>query len=115
MLDHLLPTAKKTAKLNNSERIKRIQSGYWIGYSRATQALMKLEELLTYPRCKRMPNLLIVGPTNNGKTMIIEKFLRNKSSSGIINSELEQIPIISIQMPPNPDEKKDFIIHYYIN
>ncbi len=48
----------------------------WIGYSRATAALERLETLYTWPGKQRMPNLLLIGPTNNGKSMIIEKFRR---------------------------------------
>ena len=29
-----------------------------------------------WPNKQRMPNLLLVGPTNNGKSMIVEKFRR---------------------------------------
>lgn len=35
-----------------------------------------MEVLYTFPVRQRMPNLLLVGPTNNGKSMIIEKFRR---------------------------------------
>ncbi|MBP6918808.1 MAG: TniB family NTP-binding protein [Legionellaceae bacterium] len=40
------------------------------------EAVIKLEALISHPKRQRMPNLLIVGPTNNGKSMIIEKFRR---------------------------------------
>jgi GTPase SAR1 family protein len=29
-----------------------------------------------------MPNLLLVGPSNNGKTMIVEKFRREHGKDG---------------------------------
>ncbi|MFF8032311.1 TniB family NTP-binding protein [Streptomyces sp. NPDC016626] len=45
----------------------------WIGYPRATEALERLETLLAWPSKQRMPNLLLIGPTNNGKSMIVEK------------------------------------------
>ena len=57
-----------------SERIARIRSDRWIAYPRAMQAIDRLHELFEYPKRLRMPNLLIVGPTNNGKSMIAEKF-----------------------------------------
>ena len=49
----------------------------WIGYPRATDALSRLELLLDWPAKHPMPNLLIAGPTNNGKSMIIERFRRD--------------------------------------
>ena len=45
-------------------------------YARAEAALSAFEDLLSFPKRTRMPNLLLVGPTNNGKTMIVEKFRR---------------------------------------
>lgn len=75
-LSHLNPAMRVAAVLPNSERIMRIRADRWIGYPRATEALERLEALLTWPRKQRMPNLLIVGPTNNGKSIIIENFMR---------------------------------------
>ena len=54
----------------------RLGLDQWIGYPRAVDALERLESLLTWPDKQRMPNLLILGPTNNGKSMIVEKFRR---------------------------------------
>ena len=65
-----------------SERIARIRSDRWIAYPRAMQAIDRLHELFEYPKRLRMPNLLIVGPTNNGKSMIAEKFRRDLSAPG---------------------------------
>src|SRR5260370_34898993 len=75
-LDHLLPAVRSTALLPAAERIQRVRAECWIGYPKAHEALAKLEDLFTHPRRQRMTNLLVVGPTNNGKTMIIEKFRR---------------------------------------
>lgn len=47
-----------------------------------------------------MPNLLLVGPTNNGKSMIIEKFRRRHPL--VSGPEREQIPVLSVQMPSDP-------------
>ena len=75
-LSHLAPQAREIAMLSDEERIIRIRSDRWIGYPRAIEAIDRLEELLVWPRKQRMPNMLIVGPTNNGKSMIIERFRR---------------------------------------
>ncbi|WP_425286349.1 TniB family NTP-binding protein [Candidatus Fukatsuia endosymbiont of Drepanosiphum platanoidis] len=69
----------------------------WIGYPRALEALSRLETLYAWPNKQRMPNLLLVGPTNNGKSMIIEKFRR--SHPGSSNDNQEHIPVLSVQMP----------------
>jgi predicted ATPase with chaperone activity len=44
-----------------------------------------------------MPNLLLVGPTNNGKSMIIEKFRRTHPTTS--SDVQEHIPVLCVQMP----------------
>src|SRR5216683_2490081 len=72
-LSPLTPTAQAAAGLPDEQRRARIRAERWIGYSRAREALATLEDLLTHPVRQRMPNLLLIGPTNNGKSMLIEK------------------------------------------
>jgi len=99
-LGHLHPSAQQLARLPDSERVQRIRADRWIGYPRALEALARLETLYQWPTKQRMPNLLLVGPTNNGKSMIIEKFRREHSpSSGV---DAEQIPVLAVQMPSDP-------------
>ena len=69
-LSHLTPTAQAAAGLPDEQRRARIRAERWIGYSRAREALATLEDLLTHPVRQRMPNLLLIGPTNNGKSML---------------------------------------------
>src|ERR1700723_631167 len=73
---HLHSATRPFAEESNESRIRRIRTDRWITYSRAEAALSAMEDLLTFPKRTRMPNLLLVGPTNNGKTMIVEKFRR---------------------------------------
>jgi hypothetical protein len=47
-----------------------------------------------------MPNLLLTGPTNNGKSMIIEKFRR--SHPPVSHPDREEIPVLVVQMPSEP-------------
>jgi len=60
--------------LTDNERIEKIRSSRWVGYTTAKKILDKLDDLLTHPKTHRMPNMLIVGETNNGKTMIVNRF-----------------------------------------
>ena len=70
-MKHLLPNIREVTSLSIKERIEKIRNEYWIGYSKAQEALSRMEELLNYPKRIRMPNMLLISPTNNGKTMII--------------------------------------------
>src|SRR4051812_38500377 len=51
-----------------------------------------------------MPNGLIIGPTNNEKSMLIEKFrqsrIRREPGSG--RSDAETLPIMVVQTPSEP-------------
>lgn len=99
-LGHLHPGAQDVARLPAGERVARIRADRWIGYPRALEALARLETLHDWPARQRMPNLLLVGPTNNGKSMIIEKFRReHPASSGV---EEERMPVLVVQMPSDP-------------
>jgi len=99
-LGHLHRSAQALARLPDAERVQRIRADRWIGYPRALEALTRLEALYQWPTKQRMPNLLLVGPTNNGKSMIIEKFRRQHPSSSAVDEE--QIPVLAVQMPSEP-------------
>jgi Cdc6-like AAA superfamily ATPase len=101
-LEHLLPSAYTMALLSPEERIAKLYGDYWIGYGRATQALKKLEDLLHFPKRIRMPNMLFIGPTNNGKTMIVEKFRRQHLPYESEDRNHEIVPVLMVQMPSAP-------------
>ncbi len=62
-----------------------------------------LERLLARePGRVRPRNLLVVGPTNNGKTAIAEHFLRTHPQHASDDGEHEVIPVLLVQMPPSP-------------
>ena len=102
ILEHLLPTVREMALSSKEERISKLHNDCWIGYDRAEQVIQRLEELLSHPKRLRMPNMLIISPTNNGKTMIIEKFRRNHLPYGSEDGTHEIIPVLTVQMPSSP-------------
>ncbi|MBP2233294.1 hypothetical protein J2847_006631 [Azospirillum agricola] len=101
-LSHLIPAAQTTALLPDTERMAHLRADHWIGYTRAQTAVAKLEEMLIGPPRLRMPNLLIVGPTNNGKSMIIEKFRRRHRPESTPTQDHQIIPVLVMQMPSDP-------------
>jgi type II secretory pathway predicted ATPase ExeA len=106
-LTHLHESVWRVARLPAEERLRHVRADRWIGYSRATAALERLETLYGWPGKQRMPNLLLIGPTNNGKSMIIEKFRR--AHPPIAHPEREQIPVLTMQMPSEPS-----VIRFYV-
>lgn len=101
-LPHLAAGARDIAILSNAERIRHIHSDRWINYTRAQLALERLETLLTWPTKQRMPNLLMIGPTNNGKSMIVEKFRKDHALAPSVRSNNELIPVVVVQVPCEP-------------
>ncbi|WP_444546055.1 TniB family NTP-binding protein [Virgisporangium aurantiacum] len=99
-LSHLHPAAQRVARLPAEERLRHVRADRWIGYTRATEALAGLEMLFDWTARQRMPNLLLIGVTNNGKSMIIEKFRRSHPPVSL--PEQEQIPVPTVQMPSEP-------------
>lgn len=88
------------------ERIRVTREFKWIGYTNATSLLKKMEDCLTYPKSIRMPNLLIVGDSNNGKTALLTRF--DQLHEAYIDEKTDKLinPVLYIQAPPEPDEKR---------
>lgn len=106
-LTHLHPSVQMIARLPADERLRHVRADRWIGYSRASEALERLEALHEWPKKQRMPNLLLLGPTNNGKSMIIEKFRRLHPP--VSHADQEQMPVLTMQMPSEPSVSRFYV------
>ncbi len=108
--EHLHAEMRAFADEDDASRIRLMRTDRWISYARADAALAACEDLLTFPKRTRMPNLLLYGPTNNGKTMIVEKFRRAHPPMASEDAPhgIAQIPVLNVQMPPGPDEARFF-------
>lgn len=102
-LSHLTTAVAEALELPKPERIAFCQTDRWIEYTRASQILNQLDQMLIYPRSLRMPNLLIVGRSGNGKSSILEHFC-NRHPIQVTPSGTPVVPILKIDMPETPDE-----------
>lgn len=105
--DHIHKTFRHIAFLPDSERIEFIDTPRWIGYSRANQVLEVMQDLMNKVKQHRMPNLLLIGDSNNGKTTIIQDFAERFGES--YSDEHLVIPVCLIQAPPSANEKDLYI------
>lgn len=107
---HLQPSARAWADEDDAARVRRIRTDRWIAYARAEATLAAFDDVMSFPKRTRMPNLLLVGPTNNGKTMIVEKFRRAHPPTEAADAPdgVANIPMIRVQMPCGPDERRFF-------
>jgi hypothetical protein len=101
-LSHLHESARAAALLSAELRLRRVHADRWIGYTRATEALDQLARLAAWPRKQRMPNLLIIGPTNNGKSMVVEKFRRTHRPTDEPMGLTPTKSVVVMQMPADP-------------
>ena len=74
--DHLNPSVRESLFLTKQERITEVRKQRWVGYGGALRAHDKLNDLYHHPPSLRMKGAALVGPYNNGKTMIVERFGR---------------------------------------
>lgn len=105
-LAHLLPSAREIAALPAAERLTKLSLHHWIGYPAAQSAVAKLEGMIAGPASLRPANLLIVGPSNNGKTMIAERCRRLHPARTSADGEHQVIPVLVMQMPPAPSARR---------
>lgn len=104
-VEHIHPSFRYTCRLPDKERIAFLQEQRWVGYARANRIVDMLHDLMETPKRSRMPNLLIAGPSNNGKTTVLRHFL-DKYGQGYVNEDAEPVRrVIVTEAPPTADEK----------
>ncbi len=58
------------------------------------------------PQRERMPCLVMHGPSNIGKTLIVRKFVREHPPAFDGSRGVERRSVIAMQMPPTPDQRR---------
>ena len=101
-LAHLVPAAQAAALRPDAQRLAMLcTERWWIAHDRAQGALARLEALLRDgPGQVRPPNLLLVGPSNNGKSWIVERFV--SAHALLATRHAERLPVVAMQMPTEP-------------
>lgn len=100
---HLSKAAIDLIDLPDDQRTLVIKEGTWIPYTRAKQILAQMEELFNHPRIVRMPNMLIVGASNNGKTQILRYFEKKHKPDPNPQGDYSIVPVLFVEAPGKPD------------
>jgi Cdc6-like AAA superfamily ATPase len=103
------PRNTKARKLNISvdrEVTRELWADRWVSHPRAERILGRLDDLLCLPARVRMQNILIHGSSGAGKSMILEKFIRDHPAESTRHDAIR--PIVSMQMPPLPTLRSFF-------
>lgn len=107
--NHIHPEFQSITHMSEEDRIRFLYEPRWVGYPVAQRLIEQLRLFLTLPSRPRMPNLLIVGDSNNGKTTIINRFAA-LHGQGYVNSDGEPVkPVITIESPPTSDERSLYV------
>jgi type II secretory pathway predicted ATPase ExeA len=107
--EHLNESTRRVAALPGEERIQQLRRVRWITYTRAEQIQDRLNDLLTHPKTHRMPCLLLVGATNNGKTAIVNRFEQLHPAADQPDKESVHVPVLTVQAPPIPEENRFYM------
>src|ERR1700727_811130 len=91
---------------SRKDALSKLRGARFIDYPVANKVIAQLEDLVQLPKVHRMPNLLIIGETNNGKSMIINRFLKRHEPTGKLGSLPSSFPVLVVQAPNVPDEGK---------
>lgn len=103
--DHLHPDVAAKLELPVAERQKAVGAMKWIPYTRARRITQKMHDLMHHALSYRMPNLLVVGDTGNGKTQIIRRFADAHPSYTREEDGHLIMPVIYMQAPTDVTER----------
>ncbi len=101
-LTHLMPAARAAALWPDAERLALLPTErWWVAYDRAQLVLARLDTLLRDgPGQIRPPDFLLAGPSNSGKSWIVERFVRAHALPS--GEDAERLPVVTMQMPTEP-------------
>ena len=108
---HLIQQAQDALLLTDEERIAFMLNEKWFLYPIAKEILKELEFHLKHPKKNRMKGRLIVGGTNNGKTSIVNKFIRSHMPYDDENVKITPVIAVSAPESSNPSDLYGSILH----
>ena len=111
-LKHLNEATRKAVTMAKEERILYLNRPVTIMYPRIQKLIRIMTRYMEYPKKERMPNLLVIGESNIGKTTAIRKFA--SLHPDVVYEDEEAIsrarkPVLVAMAPSTVDEKNLYI------
>ncbi len=97
---HLPQDVRPVAALAAAERIEHIRAERWVRHAAAERVLGYMQEACTQPQRERMENILLIGESGMGKTMLIRKFERQAMPAFDEAAGVQRMPVVVMLMPP---------------
>lgn len=91
---------------DQEKRIAEVRKDFWVGYTAAKNILADLDDLMSCPRKIRMPNIAIIGDTNNGKSFILDRFVAKYTKPFDPNEDHTTLPVVHIRLRAKADETR---------
>lgn len=102
---HIALQFKEVMLKTDLERLDFLEESRWIEYQAATKLRAILDGLLRVPDRTRMPNLLVVGQSNSGKTSVVTRFKNTTGTPYISDDAVSVRPVIYVEIH-KPDERE---------
>lgn len=100
---HLQAEVVSVLEYSRADRICFCQADRWIAYTHAEYVLKRLNELFEHPPVLRMPSVLLVGDSNNGKSSILQRFMSLHPMDLIEGGDIKP-SVMLVTMPSTPTE-----------
>lgn len=102
---HIALQFKEVMLKTDLERLDFLEESRWIEYQAATKLRAILDGLLRVPDRTRMPNLLVVGQSNSGKTSVVTRFKNTTGTPYVSDDAVSVRPVIYVEIH-KPDERE---------
>ncbi|MHB2250582.1 TniB family NTP-binding protein [Pseudomonas fitomaticsae] len=102
---HISPQFKDVMYKSDLDRIDFLDAARWVDYKAANTLKDILDGLLRKPERPRMPNLMLVGESNSGKTTVITRFMDSSGQPFISDDAVSVRPVIYVEVH-KPDERE---------
>ncbi|MEE4675879.1 TniB family NTP-binding protein [Pseudomonas alliivorans] len=102
---HIAPQFREVLLKTDLERLDFLEEPRWIDYQAANKLRAILDGLLRIPERTRMPNLLLVGDSNSGKTSVVTRFKDTTGKPYISDDAVSVRPVMCVEIH-KPDERE---------
>ena len=106
---HLHPSVRTLARDDDAVRLQAIKSQRWITHHPAARVLDDINDLFHQEAGDRMRNLLLLAESGMGKTMLLNKFARDKAMPFDREVGVQPRPVMLMRMPEEPSEEAFYV------